>query len=70
MNDYRELIIRVHPNDSGAWLEPLHELIRCKDCKHRFGDICDLDTGDPFELGRSAYDDNWFCADGEKKEND
>lgn len=78
MND-KELIINVHADDGGAWLEPLQELIRCKDCKHRVAAhpryapvtaICDLDTGDPFELGRNAYDDNWFCADGEKKEND
>lgn len=58
----------------------LHELVRCKDCKHRIVNehsgkpgylqlkaMCDLDTDDPFELGRNAFDDNWFCADGERK---
>ena len=30
--------------------------------------MCTLDTGDPFALGRDAEDDNWFCADGEKRE--
>lgn len=57
------------------------EVVRCKDCKYRvvnehFGKkgylrlkaMCDLDTGDPFELGRHATDDNWYCADGERKE--
>lgn len=57
------------------------EVVRCKDCKHRivnkhFGEkgymqvkaMCKLDTGDPFELGRNAGDDNWFCADGERKD--
>lgn len=56
------------------------EIIRCKDCKNRivntnFGEsgyfnlkaMCDLDTGDPFELGRNAEDDNWYCADAERR---
>lgn len=55
------------------------EVVRCKDCKHRwvnehYGEkgymkikaMCSLDTDDPFELGRNAYDDDWFCADGER----
>ena len=57
------------------------DVVRCKDCKHRFVNehygekgymkikaMCSLDTDDPFELGRNAYDDNWFCADGERKD--
>ena len=56
------------------------KVVRCKDCKHRvvnenYGDrgylsikaMCELDTGDPFEFGRDAEDDNWFCKDGERK---
>lgn len=57
------------------------EIIRCKDCKHRilnenYGKkgrymrlkaMCDLDTGDPFQLGRSAEDDDWYCADAERR---
>lgn len=56
------------------------EIVRCKDCKHRqvnehYGEegylslkaMCDMDTGDPFELGRNAWDDDWFCKDGERK---
>lgn len=43
-------------------------VVRCKDCKHRRTEYrmpyCELDTGDPYELGRNAEDDNWFCADG------
>ena len=55
------------------------ELVRCKDCKHRiinehYGEkgymnlkaMCELDTGDIFQLGREAYNDEWFCADGER----
>ncbi len=57
------------------------EVVRCRDCKHRvvnenYGKkgflkikaMCKLDTGDPFELGRSADIDEWFCADGERNE--
>lgn len=59
------------------------EVVRCKDCKHRGGTFhtdrrekeggywiywCELDTGDPFELGRCAEDDNWFCKDGDRRE--
>lgn len=56
--------------------------LSCKTCKYRiinknyekkgvFKDLkaaCDLDTGDPFELGRRAEIDDWFCADWEAKE--
>lgn len=60
------------------------KVVRCKDCKHRKGTFhadrrrkeggywiywCELDTGDPFSLGRNAEDDNWFCADGERRDN-
>lgn len=57
------------------------EVVRCKDCKHRivndhYGEkgylkikaICELDTGNPFELGRCACEDDWFCCDGERKD--
>lgn len=57
------------------------EVVRCKDCKHRivnehYGEkgylklkaMCELDTGDPFEFARDAGNDDWFCADGERKD--
>ena len=56
------------------------EIIRCKDCRHRivndhYGEkgylnikgYCELDTADPFELGRDAQNDDWFCADAERR---
>ena len=55
------------------------EVVRCKDCMHRvvnehYGEqgylnikaMCELDTGDVFELGRNAANDDWFCADAER----
>lgn len=66
---------------ANALLYNLTEIITCKDCKHRIlnenyseTDIiynkaeCELDTGDPYQLSRNAWDDNWFCADGEQKD--
>ena len=58
-------------------------VVRCKDCKHRILNenydnkkpgslkaVCELDTGDLDELGRYAENDDWFCADGERKDDD
>lgn len=59
---------------------PSIDVVFCKECKHRvvnehYGEegylaikaMCDLDTGDIFELGRWAENDEWFCADGERR---
>lgn len=44
------------------------EIVRCKDCKHRFVDgenvrynVCELNHN-------KVQSDDWFCADGERKE--
>ena len=60
---------------------PSIDIVRCKECKHRIVNehygkkgymklraMCELDTGDIFQLGRHAEDDDWYCADGERKE--
>lgn len=57
------------------------KVVRCRECKHRIVNenygkrgymklkaMCDLDTNDCFQLGRCAEDDDWFCADGERKD--
>ena len=57
------------------------DIIRCKECRYRivnnqYGEkghfnlkaYCELDTGDPFVLGRYAENDDWFCADAERRE--
>ena len=77
-----EQIIRIESNrKSDGWnVSLVKELVRCKDCKYRTVNpkwkngsnrlkaVCENDTGDPFELGRNAWDDDWFCADAERKE--
>lgn len=53
------------------------EIIRCKDCEHAtmtadgtMCKYCAMDTDD-FGDQRDVYHDaDWFCADGERKDND
>lgn len=58
-------------------------VVRCKDCKHRIINPfynkerpvwekaeCELDTGDQYKLGRKAHLDDWYCADGERKDDE
>ena len=64
----------------GTKPEDVVRVVRCKDCKHRIVNehygkkgyfklkaYCELDTGDIFELAREAENDDWFCADGERR---
>lgn len=81
----KEVIFRVQACPDNIYMihESVRELVRCRDCKHRvvnehygkkgYMDLkayCKLDTGDIFELGRNAENDDWFCADGERKDQD
>lgn len=47
-------------------------VVRCKDCKHRRVHKswfeCELDSADPYDQGRTSWDDDWFCADGERRD--
>lgn len=50
------------------------EVVRCKDCAHRRnsrrGWYCgyEYDRSDPYEMTRRADDENYYCADAERKE--
>lgn len=44
-----------------------HEIVRCKDCKHSVKHQLGYGCGMNYHL---ATNGNWFCADGERKEND
>lgn len=57
------------------------DVVRCGECKHRIVNenagkkgymrieaMCELDNGDIFALGRNADDPDWFCADGERRD--
>ena len=55
MKEYKECIVKLR---YGMEVGYGQEIVRCKDCKHKDG--CD-----PFLL---FGNDDWFCADGEPKE--
>lgn len=66
----KEFIVRVIDPEEIQWYEEepeIPELVRCKDCKHRDPEDFKCDCGHDihWELPRP---DNWFCADGERKE--
>ena len=42
------------------------ELVRCKDCKHRDPEDRKCDCGHDIQW-QLPREDNWFCADGERK---
>ena len=50
-----------------------HEIVRCKDCKHRTRRICNnIEFWEcnhiRYELAKCGVTDDWFCADGEVKQ--
>lgn len=47
-----------------ALLKSQPQIVRCKDCKHGKPDAC----GDGVDCDGAWHDDEWFCADGEKKD--
>lgn len=65
----REVI--MHYDGEGEDLHNLKrvgELVRCRDCKHRDPEDKKCDSGHDirWQLPRG---DNWYCGDGERKEN-
>ena len=59
----KEYIIKVdHPYTDG-----MTELVRCKDCKKHGKPECPVQILFPND-GISHTDDDWFCADGERKD--
>lgn len=43
------------------------EVVRCKDCKHRWPDLDEGKMICLLERSRRADDDEWFCADGKRR---
>ena len=69
----KEYIIELSDNENAFAIlvkaYNLHELVRCKDCKHRDPEDFKCDCGHDihWELPRP---DDWFCADGERKDSE
>ena len=58
----------VKVSDEGllkAYAECTEDLIRCKDCNKRYTDDCPMHRG---WLVEDDTDDDWFCAEGKRKE--
>lgn len=45
-------------------LKEQEAVVRCKDCKHGEPGAC----GDGIDCDGVWHDDDWFCADGERKD--
>ena len=62
--EFIESYIKVQGGDY-QWNDNHGELIRCKNCKHHGEGTCSAAAG-------IAYPppDEWYCADGERKDND
>ena len=51
------------------------EIVRCKDCKHRTMRICNnIELWEcnhiRYELVKCGVTDDWYCADGERRDDD
>lgn len=67
--EFIESYIKPDGSADYIWNDNHGELIRCKDCKHRDPEDrkCDCGHGILWQLPR---DDDWFCADGERREDE
>lgn len=71
MAKYIELIDKykvVHSDDedmptSYTWVDNTGEIVRCRECKHR----TETTPTKWHPCVDMAVDDDWFCADGERK---
>lgn len=68
-------ILRAVLFDLETMLPAEPEIVRCKDCKHKVVNslgwaVCEMESLDPYEHTRDVDNDNWFCADGERREDD
>ena len=62
----KEAIIQYNDNpdvDGGHMVISWEPLVRCKDCKHYDKDMIYCN-----KFGIQDIDDDWFCADGVKRE--
>lgn len=65
----KEYIVRIEHGADGAvhYFRTGGEIVRCRDCKHRWPDLDEEKMICLLERSRRADDDEWFCADGKRK---
>lgn len=49
-------------------LQPSVEIVRCKDCKHNYLDGIQVQFNRCELNHNKVHTDDWFCADGERKD--
>lgn len=54
--------------DENGKITPLPVIVRCKDCKKRKTDKCLMYWNEIKD--DETWDDDWFCADGERRESE
>ena len=65
-----EVIMRFSGSgEDSHGLERVGELIRCGECKHRDPEDKKCDCGHDI-VWQLPRDDNWFCGDGQRKEDE
>ena len=69
----KELIIKVDEEKmdiegNAPVVDRPQELVRCKDCKYRFVDGDNVRFNMCLLNHNKVQPDDWFCADGERKE--
>ncbi len=80
MNAYKLMMKAEHQIEHGdiclgeyaqiiALLKDVEPVVRCKDCKYRDPEDKRCDCGHDI-LWQLSRDDDWFCADGERKRNE
>ena len=60
--EMKEYILRYEKLTLSEIPKVVQELVRCKDCKHHGNYECNITM-----LTSQVTEDDWFCADGEKK---
>lgn len=60
-----EYICQEVRTGNGGYLEPVKELIRCRDCKHNNGTCCTWHSGKDYEW---LVDPEDYCSVGEREE--
>ena len=68
-----ECIVRHEWNGNEETITEVGKIVRCKDCKHRTRTVCGkIEMWEcnhlQYEKVKVGVSDDWFCADGVKKE--
>lgn len=64
-------VVLVENDGKNTWVSETHELVLCKDCKHRDPEDKKCDCGDMTVQGLYfPRPDTWYCPNGERRDGD